>query len=926
MSAGSGRQLARGTKSRLLAVTAVAGLVVGGLASVTFLSSGIAEATVSTDVPCSGPGGGAAGLTAAINNANADGGGTIDLAAGCTYAVTTGGVAPGEGGLPVVTRPITLNGNGATIAGEGSSWWSLCAWAVNVNLTLEGVTVTGGSPANTCSPRPSPPASPAPPSTLPTGTTTLPPGTTAPPSKPTGTTAPPSTLPTGTTAPPSTLPTGTTAPPSTLPTGTTAPPSPPRPPTTVAPTAPTKPSPPPSTAAAPPLPHPLHSLPGVIPALPPASTGSAAPAPAPSPPTPVVPAVKGAVPVGKGMWIWAPPRVPEAASTTSPPDTAPQPDVAIHTPSDFSRALLAALGDPNTGPNVQALDAWQAAEGGFIHLNPFNTTQPAPGSTIWNSVGVKTYPDWATAIRATAETLKNGQYRQILAALKAGTSAVAVAHAVGNSPWGTGDFTSDIGQQYAPTVNGTDLPAVDAMVAKAQAAGLSYVVVLLGSTDATFTHQSFLDAFLPAAHAANIRVYGADMPSLSDPKADAARAVSEITYTTPDQDRIDGFVADLDPAGGANPPLPAAQDYGNALRFAVGPDFPLVAAVPAPPVPAPPPPAAAYPYPQVVSPFDAIAVMDPSSSPASQDLAPGLAALAPLDKPVIAVDQTPALPPPHPIPTPTGTTLSDPAHDQMAGFIAAADDAKAISVSFWSWETASPSVFDALQSAPQFGLPVAPAAVSANQVRNWQTLLTGLGFPAPASGRWDAVTTAAIKAYQQAAAIPVTGTIDDTTRTTMLTPFPPPLPAALLASALADPAGVVGPGGAALPLPRQYLKNGSVDQGVDYSAPGGTPLYAMGSGTIIQEGIDGFGPDAPVLQITSGPLAGKTVYYGHAGRDVVPVGAHVVQGQQISVVGYGIVGVSTGPHLEVGFLPLGHMGAGQSMLDYLNAIAPSIGG
>jgi murein DD-endopeptidase MepM/ murein hydrolase activator NlpD len=125
---------------------------------------------------------------------------------------------------------------------------------------------------------------------------------------------------------------------------------------------------------------------------------------------------------------------------------------------------------------------------------------------------------------------------------------------------------------------------------------------------------------------------------------------------------------------------------------------------------------------------------------------------------------------------------------------------------------------------------------------------------------------------------------------------------------------------AALPLPIQYLKNGCVDQGVDYSAPGGTPLYAMGSGTIIQEGISGFGPNAPVLRITSGPLAGKTVYYGHSGPDLVHVGDQVTSGQQISIVGYGIVGISSGPHLEIGFWPLGPMGGGRSMLTYINSV------
>jgi murein DD-endopeptidase MepM/ murein hydrolase activator NlpD len=94
----------------------------------------------------------------------------------------------------------------------------------------------------------------------------------------------------------------------------------------------------------------------------------------------------------------------------------------------------------------------------------------------------------------------------------------------------------------------------------------------------------------------------------------------------------------------------------------------------------------------------------------------------------------------------------------------------------------------------------------------------------------------------------------------------------------------------------------------------------MGPGIIIREGMSGFGPNAPVLQITSGPLAGKVVYYGHAGRDLVRVGDHVAAGQQISEVGYGIVGISTGPHLEVGFYPPGGSGAGRAMLDYLNSV------
>jgi murein DD-endopeptidase MepM/ murein hydrolase activator NlpD len=138
---------------------------------------------------------------------------------------------------------------------------------------------------------------------------------------------------------------------------------------------------------------------------------------------------------------------------------------------------------------------------------------------------------------------------------------------------------------------------------------------------------------------------------------------------------------------------------------------------------------------------------------------------------------------------------------------------------------------------------------------------------------------------------------------------------------------VSAPGQGGLPLPIQYLQNGTVDQGVDYAAPGGTPLFAMGPGTIVRAGMGGFGPDAPVLHIAAGPLAGRAVYYGHAGQNLVPVGARVAQGQQISTVGNGRVGISTGPHLEIGFYPPGPNGAGQAMLKYINsAVGHSTGG
>ena len=115
-------------------------------------------------------------------------------------------------------------------------------------------------------------------------------------------------------------------------------------------------------------------------------------------------------------------------------------EVGGHAKTRWSVALLDRLGFPVTIENLRALSAWIGAESNNARFrNPLATTMGGPGATNVNDVGVKSYPTDDIGLDATVSTLTNGLYEPILAALRAGDSAVRVVTAVAASPWGTGE-------------------------------------------------------------------------------------------------------------------------------------------------------------------------------------------------------------------------------------------------------------------------------------------------------------------------------------------------------------------------------------------------------------------------------------------------------------------------------------------------------
>lgn len=167
-------------------------------------------------------------------------------------------------------------------------------------------------------------------------------------------------------------------------------------------------------------------------------------------------------------------------SKANPQKVAPQ-----NAAQQFATDVLTRIGASPTAENIRLIGAWMSAEGTKATYNPLATTQPWPGATSFNSVGVQNYPNYSAGVTATAQTLTNGYYTGIVSDLQSGnyTADQVVSRNWDEfNTWGTG------GNGVQATLNSNNLFSTGAygtqpvnINAPGQAAGFGGELQKIGS-------------------------------------------------------------------------------------------------------------------------------------------------------------------------------------------------------------------------------------------------------------------------------------------------------------------------------------------------------------------------------------------------------------------------------------------------------------
>ncbi len=114
--------------------------------------------------------------------------------------------------------------------------------------------------------------------------------------------------------------------------------------------------------------------------------------------------------------------------------------------SGWAGDVLDALAFDKSAPNLKFLNDWQKFEGSRCRDNPLNTKQSYTGAVNCLPNGVKAYPSTKAGTAATKITLQNGNYPDILAALKSGdpyTYAQPQKVAEQITKWGTPRYAEE---------------------------------------------------------------------------------------------------------------------------------------------------------------------------------------------------------------------------------------------------------------------------------------------------------------------------------------------------------------------------------------------------------------------------------------------------------------------------------------------------
>lgn len=127
------------------------------------------------------------------------------------------------------------------------------------------------------------------------------------------------------------------------------------------------------------------------------------------------------------------------------------------TRGDASAAFCKALGVPETIRRRHFFLAWFAGENTEARFNPCATEFYLPGSTDFNSVGVRNYASWSQGIEGWLDTINLHYYDELRRQIRLRPFAreAAMMNALTKAPWGTFHYNLPAGIETLKAVRRT---------------------------------------------------------------------------------------------------------------------------------------------------------------------------------------------------------------------------------------------------------------------------------------------------------------------------------------------------------------------------------------------------------------------------------------------------------------------------------------